>query len=51
MRSTSADATIEAFSVVFGSHGLPEQLVTDNGPQLTSILFEQYCRSREMNGS
>ena len=31
MSSTTAKATINALRTVFAAHGLPEELVTDNG--------------------
>ena len=39
MRSTTTSATIRELRRMFASHGLPEQLVSDNGPQFTSSEF------------
>ena len=36
MTSTTADNTIATLRCVFSAFGLPEQLVTDNGPQFVS---------------
>ncbi|XP_062704639.1 uncharacterized protein K02A2.6-like [Aedes albopictus] len=45
-RITTA-ATISSLRKIFGRFGMPEVLVTDNGPQLTSDVFEEFC---EANG-
>ena len=47
MGSTTAKSTIAVLQQVFVSHGLPLQLVTDNGPQFVSDGFKQYL---EANG-
>ncbi|XP_064469803.1 uncharacterized protein K02A2.6-like [Ornithodoros turicata] len=39
MTSTKSAATMEALSDIFAAHGLPVQLVTDNGSQFTSSVF------------
>ena len=43
MASTSAK-TIDTLRHVFAAHGLPDQLVSDNGPQFTSDEFTQFLR-------
>ena len=40
MTTTTTQKTLEVLSTLFASHGLPEQIVSDNGPQFTSIEFE-----------
>ena len=40
MTSTTTEKTLEALSTLFAAHGLPEQIVSDNGPQFTSAEFE-----------
>ena len=42
MKSTTASATIDAVRDVFARFGLPEQVVTDNGPQFASAEFEAF---------
>lgn len=42
MRSTNSEKTIEKLRTVFAAYGLPEEVVTDNGPQFTSELFETF---------
>ena len=43
MNSTSATATIQALRTTFSQFGLPESIVSDNGPQFTSSEFSQFC--------
>lgn len=45
MTSTTSSATISLLSVIFSMEGLPETLVSDNGPQLTAEEFKQFCSS------
>ncbi|XP_037957547.1 uncharacterized protein K02A2.6-like [Teleopsis dalmanni] len=40
--TTSMDA-IAALSTIFSLEGLPETIVSDNGPQLTSDQFTEFC--------
>ena len=45
MKTTTASATIRELRQLFSSYGLPEQLVSDNGPQFTSTEFEAFLKS------
>lgn len=36
MSSTTSSKTIDVLRTVFTAHGLPDHLVSDNGPQFTS---------------
>ena len=45
MNSTTSEKTIEVLQMLFASHGLPETLVSDNGPQFVSSEFEQFMQS------
>ena len=45
MTSTTAGKTIERLREVFARHGLPQQLVSDNGPQFTSDEFTHFLKS------
>ena len=39
MRNTTAEETVKQPRTVMSRMGIPEQLVTDNGPQFTSKVF------------
>jgi len=45
MEST-AEATIKHLREIFATHGLPRQIVTDNGPQFVASSFQKFCESR-----
>lgn len=45
MSTTSAKVTVTTLRDIFSRHGLPEIIVSDNGPQFTSTEFEQFCAS------
>ena len=45
MSSTSAERTITELKKLFVTHGLPTQVVTDNGAQFTSQEFEDFLKS------
>ncbi|XP_064122695.1 uncharacterized protein K02A2.6-like [Macrobrachium nipponense] len=42
MQTTSSVATIRSLMQIFATHGLPERIVTDNGPQFTSQEFKEF---------
>ena len=44
MSSTTATNTIKVLRDIFSRHGLPEQLVSDNGPQFISSEFSEFCK-------
>lgn len=43
MKNITSISTLDALRVIFARFGLPKFLVTDNGPQLTSSEFEDFC--------
>ena len=47
MKSTNAEATINELRNIFARNGLPQQLVSDNGPPFRSADFETFMK---MNG-
>ena len=44
MTSTTSEATIHKLRTVFAQFGLPETLVSDNGPNLVSAEFEEFLQ-------
>lgn len=48
MMSTTSEAIIRAFQKLFSTHGLPHLLVSDNGLQLTSTMFEMFLAGLEI---
>lgn len=44
METTASTKTIQALRTIFARWGLPEQIVSDNGPQYTSTKFQKFCR-------
>ena len=45
MSSTTTSKTVEVLQVLFAKYGLPEQLVSDNGPQFTSEDFAYFMKA------
>lgn len=48
MYKTTSTATINALRSMFARFGLPEHLVTDNGPQWTSNEFALFCKNNNI---
>ena len=46
MESTTAETAIKQLQQIFATHGLPLQIVTDNGTQFVADKFQQFCLSR-----
>ncbi len=44
MSTTTTAKTITALRHLFATHGIPEQIASDNGPQFTSSDFEEFTR-------
>ena len=44
MRSTTADKMIEVLRQLFAAYGIPEQVVTDNGPQFIADEFASFLK-------
>ena len=51
MTSTTAGQTVKVLRDIFARHGLPEQLVSDNGPQFVSSDFADFCKSNAIKHS
>lgn len=45
MKSTTAENTVVKLRELFATHGLPDSIVSDNGPQFTSTEFQQFCKT------
>ena len=45
MTSTGSNKTVEVLRSLFARYGLPKTIVTDNGTQFTSSVFESFCRN------
>ena len=41
---TTSELTIQALRGLFAVHGLPDQVVSDNGPQFVSKEFQQFMK-------
>ena len=46
MRSTTSAATIPKLKEIFATHGLPESIFSDNGPNFTSAEFENFLSKK-----
>ena len=45
METITAEATIKHLRQIFATHGLPRQIVSDNGPQFVATSFQKFCES------
>ena len=45
LRSTTSRSVISALKGIFGRHGVPETLMSDNGPQYVSVEFTEFARA------
>lgn len=45
LKSTTAAAVILKLKKVFAAHGIPEKVISDNGPQFSSKEFENFART------
>jgi len=45
MHSITSEATIENFREMFARYGIPQQLVSDNGPQFTLQEFSNFAKA------
>ena len=44
MNSITSELTISRLRSIFATHGLPQQIVTDNGPTFTSEAFKEFTK-------
>ena len=48
MSSTTTEHTVGELRLIFAQHGLPEDVVSDNGPQFTSNEFAEFMSKNEI---
>ena len=48
LKSATTEKTIEALRLLFARHGLPQQVVSDNGPQFTSSECTGFLRANRI---
>ena len=48
MTNTSTAKTIATLRHLFSTYGLPEQIVSDNGPQFTAAEFQQFMKNNRV---
>ena len=46
MESTTIETVTKHLQQIFATHGIPHQIVSDNGPQFTADKLKQFCLSR-----
>lgn len=44
MPSTTASRTVDVLHQIFAHYGIPEQIVSDNGPQFVSEEFSKFMK-------
>ena len=45
MKSTTTSQTLDVLRECISSHGIPHQIVTDNGPQFVAQEFDSFCKN------
>ena len=51
MHTTTAQATIKVLMQIFATHGLPERIISDNGPQFVSTEFSDFLKANGIQHS
>jgi len=44
LNNTTSETVISCLKQIFTTHGIPRELITDNGPQFSSYLFKQFSQ-------
>jgi hypothetical protein len=50
MKTTTTELTIAELRSIFAVHGLPKEIVSDNGPQFRSTEFENFMKANGIRG-
>ena len=45
LSDTTSTANIQKLRTLFAQFGIPESIVSDSGPQFTSVEFSQFCHT------
>lgn len=48
LQSQSSFSTIETLKCIFGTHGIPKEIRSDNGPQFSSYEFRNFCNELDI---
>ena len=48
MTIATAFTTIQQLRQLFAQFGIPDSIVSDNGPQFTAAEFQEFCRSNDI---
>ena len=51
LHQATTATTLQALQTFFANFGLPEEIVSDNGPQFTATDFAEYCRNKGIKHS
>jgi len=49
LSTKTATKIVSVSRTIFSRMGIPNQIVTDYGPQFTAIEFEQFCKNNGIN--
>ena len=44
MPTATAQTTVQQLRQIFARFGVPESVITDNGPQFAGMEFQEFCR-------
>ena len=44
LKTAIAQTTVQRLPTLFSNFGVPESIITDNGPQFAAVEFQSFCR-------